>query len=315
MQIGKKILTVLAGLAGLGMTFSSCTKFTKVSVANEGTIYMPQAVGTRSALHLFLIDSAQDVVFGAAYGGLNHYSQDIAVSFKLDTGLIASYNATHGTSYVTLPDSAYTVTGYTSVIKSGQSSSDPLVISVLAKKLAKGTHYMLPVSMLNVSVSKTDSSLTTAYFTVDSIYIRKKDITGLGKLSVSNENNGGSDAGEGSPHLVDNDITTKYLASVASDFWYQLKFDSAQIVNEYTMTSGNDADERDPKDWEFLGSNDGTNWDVLDTRVGETFADRQMTRLFDIPNVTAYTYYRVHVINNNGGGLFQQSEWRLVQFY
>lgn len=315
MRIGNTIFAVLAGIAGLGMSVSSCTKFTKVSLKNEGTIYMPQAAGTRAVLSLLLIDSAQDVVFGAAYGGLQYPSQDIPVTFKLDTPLIASYNATNGTSYVALPAASYTVSGLSSVIKAGQTSSDPLIIAIQAKKLVRGTHYLLPVTLLNASGSKTDSSLSTAWFSVDSIYIRKRDITSQGTLSVSNENGGGPDAGEGSPHLVDDDLNTKYLASVSSDFWYQLQFPTAQVVNEYTMTSGNDASGRDPKDWEFLGSNDGTSWDNLDTKVGETFAARQMTKIYDVNNNKAYTYYRVHVTHNNGSSLFQQTEWRLVQFY
>src|SRR5438445_630302 len=108
MQKGTKIFSVLAGIASLGIFISSCTKFTQATVSTEGAIYMPQAYSERSDLSLVLIDTAQNVSFGAAYGGLNYPSKDIAVSFKIDTTLIAAYNAANGTSYVALPSASYT---------------------------------------------------------------------------------------------------------------------------------------------------------------------------------------------------------------
>lgn len=140
------------------------------------------------------------------------------------------------------------------------------------------------------------------------------DVTDEGTLTVSQENGGGPGAGEGSPKVVDGDTNSKYLAEYKQPFWLTLQFEEAKVANVYTLTSGNDAPGRDPRDWQILGSNDGENWDLLDERTGETFNSRNLTREFYFANDTAYTYYRLDVTSNNGSGLFQMSEWRLFIF-
>ena len=303
-------------LAALGLALNSCNKPDPIHLAQEGTVYMPQAFGTQSNLSLYLLDSAQLFYFGAAYGGLGTPSSDINVNFVIDSGAITSYNAANGTSYVMMPDKSFSISGLASTIKAGQTSSSALTLSVLAKQLLLGTKYMLPVKMTSISGGKPDSALQTTFFKVDSIYIRKRDITAQGKLAVSDENTGGPSASEGSPHLVDNDITTKFLSfNYNPNFWFQLQFPTAEVVNEYTFTSGNDSPERDPKDWNLVGSNDGTNWTLLDNRSSETFDSRQQTKSYTFSNNTAFTYYRVNVTANNGDGLFQMSEWRVIQYY
>lgn len=296
--------------------YTACIKDEKFTSTNEGTIYMPQAYGDKASLELFKLDSAQDITFGAAYGGLKAAGGDIAATFIVDTTLIAEYNASHASSYVVFPTDAYTISGLTATIKSGKTSSDALTIAVLTNKLDVSTKYMLPIKMTSVVGGNLDTSLSVAYFRIDALTQRERDITGTGVISVSDENSGGSGAGEGSPKLVDNDLGTKFLTfDYNADFWYQLKFGAAQIISAYTFTSANDAPERDPKNWTLEGSNDGTAWDVLDTHTDETFQDRTFTRRFEIPNTTAYTYYRVNVTENGGSSLFQMAEWRMIQYY
>lgn len=140
-----------------------------------------------------------------------------------------------------------------------------------------------------------------------------RDVTADGVLSVSRDNNGGPDAGEGSKKLVDNDITTKFLHSdFSGDLWFQLEFYDPIVLGGYTFTSANDADGRDPLNWRLEASNDGSNWTVLDTRENEDFRARRETRTFTFANSTAYNFYRVYVTAVNSGSLFQMSEWRVL---
>ena len=138
------------------------------------------------------------------------------------------------------------------------------------------------------------------------------DITGEATISVNRENGGGPEGNEGSLKLIDGDLNTKYLAGYVQPFWVTLQFEEEKVINFYQLTSGNDAPDRDPRDWEIQGSNDGENWEVLDERLDQTFSERNMTREFYFENETGYTHYRFNVVNNNGGGLFQMSEWRLL---
>ena len=172
---------------------------------------------------------------------------------------------------------------------------------------------MIPVSITTVTAGFIDSALSTAYFTVDTVKRLEEDITSLATLTVSRENGGGSGANEGSPKLVDGDYNTKFLTDgFPQAFWVQLTFPTAQVIGAYTITSGNDSPDRDMKDWTLSGSNDGTAWTVIDTQTGASFSGRNMTERFEMTNTTAFTQYRIDVINNNGSNLIQVSEWRLI---
>lgn len=314
MQIINKIFYSFLSLLCLAFFMASCNKSDKIVLKNEGTIYMPQAAYARNILSLRLADTPQVVVFGAAYGGLKYPGQDINVAFKLDTMLVNNYNALNGTAYVTMPASSYTISGLQSVIKAGHTSSDPLQLAISTKMLHFGTHYMLPITLASNSSGTVDSSLRTAYFTIDTITRLSIDFTGLAALTVSHESNP-PDANEGSLKLVDGDYSTKFFTSgFSTDFWMQQAFKTAVPVGAYTLTSGNDAPTRDPKNWNLSGSNDGTTWTVLDTRTGETFSDRNQTRRFEVDDTTPYTYYRVYITQNGGSANFQLSEWRLIQY-
>jgi len=145
-----------------------------------------------------------------------------------------------------------------------------------------------------------------------------RDVTVGASITVSKENGSGAGANEGSPKLIDNDTNSKYLTGNVqniigeSDFWLQQQLTAPEPVNKYTLTSGNDAPSRDPNAWQLLGSNDGTNWTVLDEKSNVTFSDRNQTREFDFDNDISYLYYRLNITGYNGDYNFQLSEWRLL---
>jgi len=105
------------------------------------------------------------------------------------------------------------------------------------------------------------------------------------------------------------DVPTAFDDNFGS-FWFHvgtsgsLQYDfganSAQIIKRYTVASAPLIPERDPKNWQFQGSNDGTTWTTLDTQTDQTFQFRAYQRAFDIGNTTAYRYYRLNVTANNG---------------
>ncbi|GAA4313044.1 BT_3987 domain-containing protein [Compostibacter hankyongensis] len=156
-----------------------------------------------------------------------------------------------------------------------------------------------------------DSSRSTFVVVMDPIHLIETDITNQGTYTVQFENT--TNANESSPKLVDNDINTKFLLFDFTSAWMQLQFATPQTTGVYTMTSGNDSPGRDPKDWQLLGSNDGLHWTVIDDQKGQTFSDRKQTKRYIIDNTVAFSYYRLNIQKNNGDGLFQLSEWRLLK--
>jgi hypothetical protein len=138
------------------------------------------------------------------------------------------------------------------------------------------------------------------------------DVTIDAELTVSDENPGGPSGAEGSNKLIDNDANTKFLVGYNSDFWAQQEFSEPQTINTYSITSGNDAPDRDPVDWTLLGSNDGSNWEEIDTVTGGTFESRNFTKLYELDSEVTYSYFRWTVSSNAGSGAIQVSEWRIL---
>mgnify|MGYP000860140101 CR=1 FL=1 len=142
-----------------------------------------------------------------------------------------------------------------------------------------------------------------------------KDVTTFeNSFSVSHENSGGPDAGEGSKKMIDGDITTKlFVGGVNGNMKWTFTFDAPQIVNGYSMTSGNDAPDRDPKRWIVEGSIDGDTWVKIDERSEEFWESRRLSRTFLFTNKVPYNYYRFSMLELNGGSNFQMSEVRILE--
>jgi hypothetical protein len=111
-------------------------------------------------------------------------------------------------------------------------------------------------------------------------------------------------------------IWSKWMSPVSSG-WIDYDFDgsSAYAVNSYTITSADDMQERDPKNWTLKGSNDGIYWKVLDTRSNENFSSRNQTRIFNFSNSNTYTVYRLDINDNHGGSQLQLAELQMFEDY
>ncbi|MFF1725193.1 GH92 family glycosyl hydrolase [Streptomyces sviceus] len=117
-------------------------------------------------------------------------------------------------------------------------------------------------------------------------------------VRASAENTSG---GEVKENLADSEPGTKWLA-FASTGWAEFDLDKPVKAVTYALTSANDFAERDPRDWTLRGSTDGKDWKTLDTRTGETFAERFQTKSYDIPAdaVAEYQHFRLDITANNG---------------
>jgi hypothetical protein len=129
-------------------------------------------------------------------------------------------------------------------------------------------------------------------------------VTTGGTVAASSTN---SPAAEGRDKAFDATANTKWLIFTATG-WIQYQLGASQVVRSYNVTSANDTPTRDPKNWTFKGSNNGTTWTTLDTRTNQAFANRFQTNAYTISNNTAYTYYRLDVSANTGAPELQIAE-------
>ncbi|HEY8961080.1 MAG TPA: alginate lyase family protein [Luteolibacter sp.] len=123
---------------------------------------------------------------------------------------------------------------------------------------------------------------------------------------------GNSNSYESPEKAFDLNPGSKWLAPAPGWLRYDLGAGKAQAIKRYTITSANDVPERDPKDWQLQGSNNGSTWTPLDSRSGENFAYRLQTITYPIQSPAAYRYYRLNVTANHGADSTQLSEWGLL---
>ena len=131
--------------------------------------------------------------------------------------------------------------------------------------------------------------LAGSVFALDTTDDRTGTITAQGENLAS---------GEGAVQAFDNSTDTKWLDFSPNGSWiqYQYAFGKRSVVTQYTLTSANDFPERDPMNWNLLGSNDGgATWVTLDTRTNQTFASRFLKQSFLFTNSTAYNIYRLNI--------------------
>lgn len=84
--------------------------------------------------------------------------------------------------------------------------------------------------------------------------------------------------------------------------WIQYKFVNPRKITRYEITSSNVIGSS-PKNFTFEGSNDGSNYTVLDTKTSQTWTGFEK-RTFNIVNENSYLYYRINISLNNGESLY-----------
>lgn len=184
--------------------------------------------------------------------------------------------------------------------------------SVINSNLGKQVAIVVRLTNPTLHIINPEKRFTTLL--VDCNNVLEEDVTNLGVFSVSRDNNNPT-GNEGSVKMVDNNVNSKFLQSdFIGDLVCKLVFAQPQKIGAYTLTSGDDDQRRDPKEWNLQGSNDGVTWTTIDSRANETFSGRKMTKRFNVAFPTTYTQYRLNIMAIVGGtNLFQISEWRMIK--
>lgn len=224
----------------------------------------------------------------------------------------------------------YAITGPNNFKASGKIDAKDKVITTDPKtglrKINVLNNFSIPVAQLGLGFLSPgeytfDYSVTAwpimgALVSVDEVTLANKITTMVQPIIINVTVSGGTitDAfnttgNEGVEKLIDGNLGSKYLTR-NKQTWMQFKGKAASLVTRYSLTSGNDAPGRDPKNWTLEGSKDGVSWTLLDTRKDIQFPIRTQTINFEIVNTITYTYYKLS-IQNNGDDLFQLAEWTL----
>lgn len=118
--------------------------------------------------------------------------------------------------------------------------------------------------------------------------------------------------------LIDRDVTSVYQAS-GSDLWIEYRTDYAYVPEYYSVTTA-DIPECDPKAWTLYASKDGETWIKVDQRTEQQFPYREATYTYPLttlPSIvdSGYTYFKLHITDNNGATETRLAEWQLTGVY
>ncbi|WP_293698080.1 GH92 family glycosyl hydrolase [uncultured Agrococcus sp.] len=131
----------------------------------------------------------------------------------------------------------------------------------------------------------------------------------VASVSASDEN----DPNEVAENLADGDSGTKWL-SFSHPAWVQYELSEPHSIEQYVLTSANDAEDRDPDTFTIEGSTNGTDWETIDEQSDVRFDARHETLTFDLDEPTAeYTHYRLDISAVRGDvDLVQLADWTLI---
>ena len=137
--------------------------------------------------------------------------------------------------------------------------------------------------------------------------------TGSNPVLISNiyPTSNNSPSNEGAANAFDNNPNTKYLNFDKQNAGVTVKLNQGRVVQKFTITTANDAVERDPASYKLYGSNDGVNWTLL-SEGPLSLSDNRFTVSGEIAvaNTNAYIYYFIKFpsIKNNSGNSVQIAE-------
>ncbi len=151
-----------------------------------------------------------------------------------------------------------------------------------------------------INTALVEPNLVNWMFTVEPIVITPGliDVT---KFAGTSTAQGGT-----AYRAFDDAIYTNWIDFTAANHdlrssWVQYHFSGGSYaVTHYSITSCEGSFQLNPRDWDLLGSNDGENWTVLDTRTDEVFSNGFQKNIYAFSNTTPYSYYRLRInsVNN-----------------
>ncbi len=169
--------------------------------------------------------------------------------------------------------------------------------------VTNGTTYHYVVTATNSAGTSADSPEDTA---TPMAPMWKVSLGGTATATVGND---------GADNAFDSNSHTMWYAGgchgVAA-LQYDFGPDHTPAITAYTITSPHFKPERDPRDWEFQGSEDGTHWITLDTRRDQTFPLRFYEVEYSLPKPAAYRYFRLNVTANNGDNDLHIADLKLL---
>ncbi|MGV3771470.1 MAG: discoidin domain-containing protein [Verrucomicrobiales bacterium] len=134
--------------------------------------------------------------------------------------------------------------------------------------------------------------------------------------AITGNNEPTFNGGEASFNIFDNQVgggNAKWCCddpTEANPFWVAVEFENAVSLTHFTVTSGNDAPDRDPTNWQIQGSNDGTTFTPIYSFDEDTalWTARDQVIKFTLPSPSAPYRHIRYIVYETPGTLHQLNE-------
>ncbi|GAA4801673.1 discoidin domain-containing protein [Olivibacter ginsenosidimutans] len=255
-------------ILGFAALCVSCNKEElRYNPADWVKLYMPQAINNPVEHPLVMRDSAQSIVYGAAYAGTTYPATDITVTFQAKPDKVADFNAQHGTDYKVLPADSYTFQS-SAIIPAGKDNSAPLHLQIKTiGALEPLVNYLLPLSLVQAGDNLTiNPTLQTSYFLIRGEY-KRFDRSAWKIVDFSTQNGQEGSANERVENALDGDINTFWHSQYQGDrpgppHFLTFDMNKLQQVHGVSFSARRNAANGQFKRVRVELSQDGQNWQL-----------------------------------------------------
>ncbi|MEC0210254.1 discoidin domain-containing protein [Paenibacillus ehimensis] len=95
--------------------------------------------------------------------------------------------------------------------------------------------------------------------------------------------------------------------------WLSVDFNKEKIITKYTLVGFGADINQNLKTWTFEGSNDNSNWFILDTQINISGWQNNVKKSFQFENSTKYRYYRINISQVGNGSVGTIVEMELME--
>jgi len=177
----------------------------------------------------------------------------------------------------------------------------------------------LPVASVNAlwdGFAKTGKPATWEFANTDKEQAElQQKLAGLKILDIVPGSIKGNKAGYGDKEGPDKGVGTnekdKYCQLWDGKAFVTCSLASPATVALYTLSSSNDGETRDPKEWILYGSPDGQTWKELDHQREQTFSSRFYLRGFAVKQPAPFQHYKLEILSHMGDKDMQFSRFTL----
>ena len=174
-----------------------------------------------------------------------------------------------------------------------------------------GTYFQLTVGDLIdgtqplASGTDTWTGYTATYPQVGfNIELRADDITYFPAMTANYSGGftaSASNESYGSAYLAFDNNPSTFWGSNPDVSWLKIKLPAARKATTYYVRNRTGNTNQAPTQWQFEGSNDDSNWTVLDSQTGITWADGE-EKTYNISSPASFRYYRLNILDNSNNG-------------